>query len=447
MRTPDGLPVVAIVGRPNVGKSTLFNRVLGRRVAVVHDEAGVTRDRNHARAVWDEREFWIVDTGGFTLREGRGLELEIQSQVELAIEEADVVLLLLDARTGLTAPDGEVVHSLLRRGKTAVVAANKADKDADEREAMGIVAAGLGGVLPVSAANGRGMEDLLDEIVRRLPAPAPAPGPADDREVAVAIVGRPNVGKSSLVNALTGETTMIVSEQAGTTRDAVDSWIERHDRRFRLIDTAGLRRRARVKQSVEYWAGLRASEAIRRADVVVLVLDATQPLSQQDVAIAAEAAEEYKSVILAANKWDALEKDPDVARRFEDRISWHFKFLSDSPVLYVSAKTGRRVERILPAAAKLADVQSRRIPTAEVNDVLHRIVAQNPPPSGSRRVTRVLYGSQVSARPPTFAVFTNHPENLEGSYARYLRNRFKEELGFEGAPVKVVLRRREREEP
>ncbi|MGQ0720384.1 MAG: ribosome biogenesis GTPase Der [Candidatus Eiseniibacteriota bacterium] len=443
MRTPDGLPVVAIVGRPNVGKSTLFNRVLGRRLAVVHDEAGVTRDRNHARAVWNEREFWIVDTGGFTLREGKGIELEIQAQVELAIDEADLVLLLLDARAGLTAPDEDVIRSLLRRGKAAVVAANKADRDVDEREAQAIVPLGLGAVLPVSAANGRGMEDLRDELVRRLPAPVES-APADEREVAVAIVGRPNVGKSSLVNALTGEPTMIVSEQAGTTRDAVDTWLTQNDRPFRLIDTAGLRRRSRVKPSVEYWAGLRSSEAIRRSDVVVLVLDATQQLSQQDVAIAAEAVEEYKSVILAVNKWDALEKDPDVARRFEDRIAWHFKVLSDAPVLYVSAKTGRRVDRILPAAAKLAEVRSRRVPTAEVNEVLQRIVEQNPPPSGSsRRATRVLYASQVAARPPTFAVFTNSPENLEGHYTRYLRNRIKEELGFEGAPVKVVVRNSE----
>jgi GTP-binding protein len=443
MRSSDGLPTVAIVGRPNVGKSTLFNRILKRRQAVVHDEAGVTRDRNYARARWGGREFWLVDTGGFTLWDGRGIELAIQQQVEAAIQEADLVLLLLDSRTGLTPQDEEVVRTLLRRRKPVVCAANKADDENREIQAHAIVAGGLDEVIPVSAVTGRGIGALLDAMVERLPAAAPRSA-ADDDATAVAIVGRPNVGKSSLVNAILGEDKMVVDSVAGTTRDAIDTPVELGAHRFLLIDTAGLRRRSKVRESVEFWSTIRSSQALRRADVVVLALDATLDISQQDVAIAAEAAEECKSVIIAANKWDAVEKDADTARKLEDRIHWHFKFLPDAPVLYVSALTRRRVDRILPEAARLAEIRARRIPTARVNEVLRGIVAQHPPPSNrSRRLTRVFYASQVGSRPPTFAVFTNRPENLEGHYVRFLRNRFKEEFGFEGAHVRVVVRKRE----
>jgi len=447
MRSSDGLPIVAIVGRPNVGKSTLFNRVIRRRQAVVHDQAGVTRDRNYARARVDEREFWLVDTGGFTLWDGQGIELAVQQQVDAAIEEADLVLLLLDARTGMTAEDEEVVRTLLRRRKPVVCAANKADSDATAVEAAAIVAGGLGEVVPVSAVGGRGIGELLERVAAALPSPAAVPRPADEDVVCVAIVGRPNVGKSSLVNAILGEPQMIVDERAGTTRDAVDTPVELEGVRYLLIDTAGLRRRARVKESVEYWSTLRSSQALRRSDVVVLVMDAMLPISGQDVHIAAEAVEELKSVIVVANKWDAVEKDPDIARRYEDRLKFHFKFLPDAPVLYVSAKTGRRVTRILPEAARLARTRAQRVPTARVNEVLRRLVAQNPPPSNrSSRITRIYYGSQVSARPPTFVVFTNQPENVEGHYVRFLRNHFKAELGFDGVPVQVLVRRREGKE-
>ena len=442
MRSLDGLPTVAIVGRPNVGKSTLFNRIVGRRVALVHDVAGVTRDRNYARAEWEDREFWIVDTGGLLLHERHGIELEIRQQVEAAIAEADAVILVLDAHVGLTADDVEVVRSLLKTGKPLVIAANKADDTAKALQASSIVAGGAGAAMPVAAASGLGVAELLDEVVKALPPPAEGP-PAEDDVVCVAIVGRPNVGKSSLVNAILGEPKMIVSPIAGTTRDAIDTPLIFEGQRYRLIDTAGLRRKSRVK-GVEYWSTLRTVRAIERSDVAALVLDATQEISEQDVKVAAEAVDAFKSVIVVANKWDAVEKDPDVARRYEDRLSWHFKFLPDAPILYVSALTGRRVARILPEAARLAEIRRRRVPTSVLNETLRKLLAEHPPPSArSARITRVYYATQVAVSPPTFAVFTNRPENLDGHYTRFLRNRFKEEFGFEGAHVKVVVRKRE----
>ncbi|MCA9752267.1 MAG: ribosome biogenesis GTPase Der [Gemmatimonadetes bacterium] len=445
MRSSDGLPTVAIVGRPNVGKSTLFNRIVGQRVAVVHDEAGVTRDRNYSRADWSGRRFWLVDTGGVTLGDGTRMELQIREQVEAAIEECDVVLLLLDARVGLTADDEEVVRRLVRTRKPIVVAANKADEEASALEAAGIVPPGLDAAIPIAATGGRGIGDLLDALIDVLPEREAMPEP-EEGVVYVAIVGRPNVGKSSLTNAILGENKMIVSEVAGTTRDSVDTPLEIDGRRYVLVDTAGIRKRGRVHELVEYWSSLRSVRAIERCDVAVVVLDATEPVADQDVKIAAEAAGRFRSVILVANKWDAVEKDPDVARRYEERLAFHFKFLPDAPLVYASALTKRRVDRILPEAGRLAAIANRRIPTSQVNEVLRRIVAETPPPSGrSARLTRVFYATQVAIRPPTFAVFTNHPENVEGHYVRFLRNRFKDEFGFAGAHLKVVVRKRERE--
>jgi GTP-binding protein len=287
------------------------------------------------------------------------------------------------------------------------------------------------------------VDELLTEVVSVLPLAEEMP-PVDENVVRVAIVGRPNVGKSSLVNAILGESKMIVSDVAGTTRDAVDTPLEHDGRRFLLIDTAGLRKRARVHDGIDYWATLRAVRAIERCDVAVVVLDGMQAIGEQDVKVAAEAMDANKSVILLVNKWDAVEKDPDIARRFEDRREWHFTFVADAPLIYASAKTGRRVDRVLPEAARLAEMRGRRVATSELNDVLARLVSENPPPSGKRGGhTRILYGTQVDVRPPTFAIFTNRPENVDGAYARYLRNRLKDELGLAGTPLRVLVRKRE----
>ncbi|HET9888108.1 MAG TPA: ribosome biogenesis GTPase Der, partial [bacterium] len=359
MRFQEAIPVVAIIGRPNVGKSTLFNRIGGVRSAVIHDEAGTTRDRNYARAEWYDRSFWIVDTGGTTFERDSDLTRDIQEQVDAAIEEADVILFLLDATTGVTTDDEAVIRRLARTKKPVVASANKADDAPTTLAASGLTAGGLGEVFPISAKKGSGVEELLDHLMTILPQDlVPAPSTAEDARVA--IVGRPNVGKSSLVNAITGEKTVIVADAPGTTRDAIDTPVRLGEATILLIDTAGLRRRARIAESVEFWSSLRSLRAIERADVAVVVLDASTGILDQDVWIASEANRLGKAVVVVVNKWDAVEKDADIALRFEDRFRWHFKFLPDAPILYVSAKSGRRVDRILPEALRLAEVRARQ---------------------------------------------------------------------------------------
>ena len=443
MSPTDGLPTVAIVGRPNVGKSTLFNRFVGRKLAVVHDEAGVTRDRNYARVSVEGRAFWIVDTGGLHVGDTDSMATLVRRQVEFAIDEADVLLFLVDATVGLTTDDDEIVKRLTRLAKPVLVVANKADDDRQELEAHGLVAAGLGAALPIAALTGRGVEELFEATVATLPPIVPRPA-GDDDVVRVAIVGRPNVGKSSLVNAILREEKMIVSDVPGTTRDAIDTPLERDGQRFLLIDTAGLRKRRRRQDGVEYWSALRSVRAIERCDVAAVVLDATQPIGEQDVKVAAEAVEMGKSVVLVVNKWDAVEKDPDIARRFEDRREWYFTFVPDAPLVYASALTGRRADRLLLEAARLAELRSRRVTTSRLNELLAQLIAETPPPNGrSGRLTKVLYGTQVETRPPTIAVFTNRPELVEGAYSRYLRNRLCEELELKGSGLKIVVRKRE----
>jgi GTP-binding protein len=442
MRFQEAIPVVAIIGRPNVGKSTLFNRIAGFRSAVIHDEAGITRDRNYARAEWNDQRFWIVDTGGITLERDTDLTRDIQEQVDAAIEEADVILFLMDATTGVTVDDEAVIRRLTRTKKPVLVAVNKSDNAAAVAAASALSAGGLGEVFPISAKKDVGLEELFDRLMTILPQDL-VPAPATDEDARIAIVGRPNVGKSSLVNAITGEKTVIVADAPGTTRDAIDTPIRVDGSMVLLIDTAGLRKRARVSESVEFWSSLRSLRAIERSDVVAVVLDASSGILDQDVWIAAEAVRLGKSVLIVVNKWDAVEKDPEIALRFEDRFRWHFKFLSDAPILYVSAKSGRRVDRILPQALKLAEVRARLIQNDRVNEVLREIVQANPPPaSKGRGPTMIHSGAQVDVRPPTFAVFTNRPENLEGHYERFLRNQLKERLGLAGTPVRVVVRKR-----
>ncbi|MDP6528490.1 MAG: ribosome biogenesis GTPase Der [Gemmatimonadota bacterium] len=442
----DRLPVVAIVGLPNVGKSTLFNRIVKSRLAVVDDQPGVTRDRNYAPAEWGGRGFWLVDTGGMTFEDGLGMDPAIQEQVELAIEEADLVVFVLDARVGATAEDEEAFRLLRRTGRRVLVAANKADDGEAAWDVASIDVGGVGEIVPISAMAGRGIGDFLDRVVAHLPPEEPSPE-AIPGEVALAVVGRPNVGKSSLVNSLVGTRKMIVSEVAGTTRDAIDTIVERDGTRFRIIDTAGLRRRGRISRGVEYWSALRAMRALERCDVAAVLFDATEGITDQDVKIVGEAISRRKGIVLVMNKWDAVEKDHHVAERFAERVAWHFPFLEDAPLIHSSALTGRRVDRLLPEVARLAALRARRIPTAEVNRVIERLVAENPPPSGrSSRTTRILYATQVGASPPQFVVFVNRPKNLEGHYHRFLENRLKKDLGFTGVPVEVVLRQRKSRE-
>jgi GTP-binding protein len=433
------LPIVAIIGRPNVGKSTLFNRIARGRKAVVHDEAGVTRDRHASRAEWEGRPFWVVDTGGVQIAPQDDLSRAVQSQVDAAIDEADVILYVMDAETGITIDDEAIVKRLARTSKDVLAVANKADDDMAAAAASAMVAGPLGAAFPVSARRGRGLDELMDRVLELLPEVPEGAEPEDPDTVRLAIVGRPNVGKSSLVNALTGETTMIVSDIPGTTRDAVDTPIVANGVPFLLVDTAGIRRRSRTSDPLDIWASLRSMRALERCDVAALVIDATAGILDQDVWIASEATEQGKGVLVVVNKWDALEKDPEVALRFEDRFRWHFKFLPDAPILYVSAKTHRRVDRILVEAKKLADVRARRFDGHRLNETLKAIVQDNPPPAG-RRLLRVYSATQIEGRPPTFVVVSNDPEAMGGHYERYLRNQFKERLGLSGSPVRIVLR-------
>jgi GTP-binding protein len=436
-------PIVAIIGRPNVGKSTLFNRIARGRKAVVHDEAGVTRDRHAERAEWNGRPFWIVDTGGVQLAPHDELSRAVQAQVDAAIEEADVILFMLDAQTGLTVEDEAIVKRLSRAAKPVIPVANKADDDLAAAAVHEIRAGGLGPAFPISARRGRGLDELLDTLAARLPEVPAGEGAEDPDVIRVAIVGRPNVGKSSIVNAITGTHTMVVSEVPGTTRDAVDTPLLAGGARFLLVDTAGLRRRARTTDPLDVWASLRSMRAIERADVAALVVDATAGILDQDVWIAAEAVREGKSVLVVVNKWDAVEKDPEVALRFEDRFRFHFKFLPDAPILYVSAKSKRRIEKILAEAKKLAAIRAKRVEGEQLNEVVRAIFEENPPPaSASRRPIRFFSAAQLDVLPPTFTIVTNDPAALEGHYERFLRNQLRDRLELRGSPVRVLLRKR-----
>lgn len=451
-------PYVAIVGRPNVGKSTLFNRLLGERRAVVSDIPGTTRDRIITEAEWNDRTFVIVDTGGIevlpsSVEAGRrpGPEsplLEdstayiplIRAQAEQAIAEADVVLFLTDATTGLTGADQEVADMLRRTDKPVLLVANKADSDRREQQAYEFYELGFDEVHTISALHGRGVADLLDVIVDLLPPEEPEP--AEDNDVVrIAILGRPNVGKSSLLNVLLGEERAIVSPVAGTTRDTLDTEMLWEGQRVILIDTAGIRRRGKIEAGVEKFSVLRAVKATERADVALLLIDAVEGITAQDTHIAGLIAEQGVSVVVVVNKWDAVtpETRRDIAG-FESTVRDGLKFMPYIPVLYISALTGLRVGRVLPAALEVAAARYERIPTGNLNDDLQRALIQHSPPSVQGRKLKLFYASQVGVAPPTFALSVNDPALVHFSYQRYLENRIREIYAFPGTPIRVVFR-------
>jgi GTP-binding protein len=486
----DGLPIVAIVGRPNVGKSTLFNRLVGERRAVVEDRARTTRDRLYGDADWNDRRFIVVDTGGLERRPGDSIEMKVQEQARLAISEADAILFVVDAETGETPADAETAE-LLRRAKAPVlVVANKADNARRELEAAEFHRLGWPETHAISALHGRGTGDLLDALVEALPPEseeererkrreledasdladadalpdATAPGglptaeeDAWDRQVEVdrsraagpvgiAIVGRPNVGKSSLLNALLGEERAIVSEIPGTTRDAIDTFLEWNEQRVRLIDTAGIRRRGKVAggEAAERFSALRALKAISRADVAVLVLDAQDGLTAQDAHVAGYVVDEGRGLIVAINKWDLVEKGEHTFDEYSRRIRAEAPFLDFAPIVAISAKSGQRVGRVLEGAMELSGERNRRVPTGELNRVLRDAAFRQDPPMVKGRRPRIFYGTQASIAPPTFVIFANNADAVHFSYRRYIENQLREAFGFDGTPIRLVFRNRSR---
>ncbi|MGQ0538864.1 MAG: ribosome biogenesis GTPase Der [Gemmatimonadaceae bacterium] len=431
------VPVVAIVGRPNVGKSALFNRLIGTQAAIVDEEAGTTRDRHFARGEWSGSSFWLVDTGGLTDDERTPMDSEIRRQVDQAIAESDLLLFVVDARAGLHPLDSRIADILRESRKPFLLVANKVDNPASA-DWYEFYSLGAGDPHPVSAANGKQSGDLLDSVVAHIPA-APAEEGASLR---VAVVGRPNVGKSSFVNRLLGEERLVVSEEAGTTRDAIDSVLRYHDRDFVFVDTAGLRRQSKVSEGIEFYATLRTRRAIERADICCLLIDALDGLHNQDLKIATLAWEAGRGLILIVNKWDLVEKGDKTAAHFEKAAREKAPYLGFVPFLFTSANTGQRVSRVLDIILEVEAERAKRITTARVNDVLEQLVSRRQPPQAAGREVKLLYATQVETAPPTIAVFGNHPELVEEHYVRYLHNGFRAAWGFRGSPLRIVLRRR-----
>jgi GTP-binding protein len=466
------MPVVALVGRPNVGKSTLFNRLLGQRKAIVEDLAGTTRDRLYGQTDWGGRDFIVVDTGGINLdllasspagggREAEaasaggfqagvasGLFLkEIQQQVEIAIAEAEVIILVVDGETGMTASDEDIAEMLRRTDKPVIIAVNKADNQQRRGEAVEFYALGLGDPIPVSAMHGTGTGDLLDAVVQALPPIDESAEEEEDEAIKIAILGRPNVGKSSLLNKLIGEERVIVSDIPGTTRDAIDTRITYEGLDLVLIDTAGIRRRGKIEPGVEKYSSLRSFKAIGRADVCLLLIDATAMVTAQDAHIAGYILEEGKSAVVLVNKWDTIsDKTTYTMNEFTAKIRADLKFLEYVPVLFISAKTGQRVDKVLALALQVQEERLRRIPTGELNRLVHEAVAKNPPKGGQRHRLKFFYATQARTDPPTFVFFVNDHTLVHFTYQRYLENQIRAQYGFVGTPLRLVFRdRREKE--
>lgn len=432
------VPVVALVGRPNVGKSALFNRIVDTDAAIVSDEAGTTRDRHYARAQWNGRDFWLVDTGGINEDSRLPMDLEIRRQVQEAIGEADLLLLVLDAKVGIHPSDARIVDILRDSQKPWLVIANKVD-DPASTDFYELYNLGAGDPIPVSANNGKGSGDLLDIVVERIPEVS---SPAEE-QLHVAVIGRPNVGKSSFVNRLLGEDRLVVSDVAGTTRDAIDTPMRYHGRDFVFIDTAGLRRQSRVDEGIEFYSGLRTQRAIERADICVLLVDGAEGLHNQDLKIAHLAWDEGRGLIMVVNKWDIKEEKSDKsAAHFERDAAEKAPFLKFVPWLFTSALTGQRVNKVLDIILAVEAERKKRIPTSEVNEGLHNLLTRRQPPQASGREVKLNYATQVSVAPPTIAVFGNHPDLVQEHYVRFLHNGFREMWGFTGSPLRIVLRRK-----
>lgn len=434
-------PVVAVVGRPNVGKSTLFNKLIGQRLSIVDDTPGVTRDRIYGECEWKNRKFSLVDTGGIEPDSSDVILSQMRVQAQLAIDAADVIILVTDVRTGLVATDADIAAMLLKSGRPVLLCVNKCDSvgepPADFYEFYNL---GLGDPIQVSSVHGHGTGDLLDAVVDLLP---PEPEEEDDGEtIRVAIIGKPNVGKSSLVNRISGENRCIVSDIAGTTRDAIDTEIENEYGRFVLIDTAGLRRKKKVEDAIEKYSNLRAQMAIERADVCAILIDAEVGFTDQDSKVAGLAHEAGKACVIVVNKWDAVEKDQNTMAEYRKKLEKDFSFMSYAPIIFISAKTGQRIDRLFELIKHVANSNSMRIATGMINDVLAQAVARVQPPTDKGKRLKIYYMTQASTRPPTFVCFVNSAELFHFSYQRYLENRIRETFGLEGTPIRFIIRER-----
>ncbi len=443
MSTRPSLPIVAVVGRPNVGKSSLFNRLVNRHIAIVEDQPGVTRDRLYSTARWRGRAFSVVDTGGMVSGASAGLASQVRSQVSAAIAEADLVLLVVDARDGLLPEDLEMADLVRRSRIPVIVVANKADSPLREAQAAEFSALGLGDPLAVSAYHGLGTGDLLDAVVALLPEGGVEEEQGEEAAIAVAVVGRPNVGKSSLINAMLGEERVVVDEEPGTTRDAVDTLCERAGRRYTLIDTAGLRRRARVARGVESYSVSRTRRAIERADVAVLVLDATGGVADQDQRIAADVARAGCGVVVVLNKWDLVAATPSLDRDRERSVRGPLRFLGYAPITAASAVKGWGIAGLFEAIDRVGAAHRSRIPTGPLNRVVESAVAAHQPPADAAgRRLKVFYATQPKTRPPMVVLFVNEPSRMAESYLRYLEGAIRSEFDLEGTPLRLALRRR-----
>ncbi len=434
-------PIVAVVGRPNVGKSTLFNKLVGRRLSIVEDTPGVTRDRIYGDSEWRSRPFMLIDTGGIEPASDDVILSQMRSQAQLAIDSADVIIMVTDMRSGVVATDMEVASMLQKSGRPIVLCVNKCDSignlPADFYEFYNL---GLGEPYPVSAVHGHGTGDLLDAVFEFFPPETPEE--QDEEYIKVAIIGKPNAGKSSLVNKVAGEERVIVSDIAGTTRDAIDTVIENDKGKFIFIDTAGIRRKSRIKDNVEKYSIIRAEAAVDRADVCVIMIDATEGFTEQDSKVAGIAHEAGKGCIIAVNKWDAIEKDGGTMNTFRKKLENDFSFMSYAPIIFISAKTGQRIDRLFELITYVSNQNSTRISTGMLNDVLADATARVQPPSDKGKRLKIYYITQPSTKPPTFVCFVNNADLFHFSYQRYLENKIRETFGLEGTPVRFIIRER-----